>query len=230
MKRYVLFPSLILISLGFYVSCARSGSSSVSRLSSPTTPLRVKDLNMPQITNSIIPSGTAGRWRARPMKPRYITIHTTQNYSRGAGAAMHSKALKNGALKSKNNSLGFLTWHYTVDSNSIHQSLPDNEQGQHADYEGPGNRYSIGIEICENSDGSFARASDNAAKLSAILMKRHGIGINEIKGHYHWERIRYSDGKNLGNKNCPKPLLTNGKPGAKWEAYKAKIQAYYSAL
>jgi len=230
MKSFLVQFSL-LVSLIAYVSCSSSRDSPVSSSrGSQVKPVRLAALNMPVVSNSIIPDGTAGRWRVRPMNPRYITIHTTQNYARGAGAAMHAKALKNGALKSRNNSLGFLTWHYSVDSRSIHQHLPDREQGQHADYEGNGNRYSIGIEICENSDGSFSVAKDNAAKLAATLMKKHGIGIEGVMGHYHWERIRYSDGKNLGHKNCPKPLMTNGKPGAKWEAFKMQILGHYRKL
>ncbi|MDA7888240.1 N-acetylmuramoyl-L-alanine amidase, partial [Akkermansiaceae bacterium] len=69
------------------------------------------------------------------MNPRYITIHSTQNFGVGAGAQTHARLLQRGGLKSTHNSLGYLTWHYTVDAYSIYQSLPLNEQGQHADYE-----------------------------------------------------------------------------------------------
>lgn len=222
-------PVAVLVSLVAYVSCA-SNPTPASSARTPASGRSTLPSGTPAITNSIIPKGTAGRWRVRAMKPRYITIHSTQNRSRGAGAAMHAKALRNGSLTATRNSLKFLTWHYSVDDQSIHQHLPDNEQGQHADYEGHGNRYSIGIEICENVDSSREVATDRAAKLAAGLMHKHGIKIENIKAHYHWERIRYTDGKNLGHKNCPHFLMTNGKPGPKWDAYVLKIQRYYQAM
>lgn len=173
----------------------------------------------------MITAGQYGRSQMRSMKPRYITVHTTQSYGRGANAFVHARLLKNGTLTASHNSLGYLTWHFSVDSNSIYQSLPTNEQGQHADYEGPGNRYSIGIEMCENRDGSFTATKARTAKLIADLMKQHNIPLSRVVGHCHWERIRYDDKKNLGFKNCPKPLLDNGEYGPKWQAFKRQIQA-----
>ena len=174
----------------------------------------------------MIPAGQYGRHKMRPMSPRYITVHTTQSYGAGAGARTHAKILRRGGLKSKNNSLGYLTWHFSVDSREVYQSLPTNEQGQHADYEGSGNKYSIGIEMCENRDGSFTATKARTAKLVAQLMKQHNIPISRVVGHNHWERIRYSDGKNLGFKACPKPLLDGNKYGAKWAAFKGQIQSH----
>lgn len=177
-------------------------------------------------TSMMIPPGVNGRHRMRSMNPRYITVHTTQSYGRGANAFVHARLLRNGTLKSTHNSLGFLTWHFSVDSNSIYQSLPTNEQGQHADYEGPGNKYSIGIEMCENRDGNFSATKARTAKLIAQLMKRHNIPLSRVVGHCEWRRIRYDDGKDLGFKNCPKPLLNNGKYGPKWQAFLRQIESY----
>lgn len=174
----------------------------------------------------MITEGTYGRNQMRAMTPRYITVHTTQSYGRGANAFVHARLLKNGTLTASHNSLGYLTWHFSVDSTSVYQSLPTYEQGQHADYEGPGNRYSIGIEMCENSDGNFEATKARTAKLIADLMKQHNIPLTRVVGHCQWERIRYDDKKNLGFKNCPKPLLDNGKYGAKWQAFQRQIQSY----
>ena len=203
-------------------TCSPSGSTSSGggfRRHDHSTPAGVN-------VSLMVPAGQHGRHQMRSMSPRYITIHTTQSYSSGAGARTHAKILRRGGLKSKNNSLGYLTWHFSVDSKEIYQSLPTNEQGQHADYEGSGNRYSIGIEMCENRDGSFTATKARTAKLVAQLMKQHNIPISRVVGHREWERIRYSDGKNLGFKNCPKPLLNNGKYGAKWDAFKRQIQSH----
>jgi N-acetylmuramoyl-L-alanine amidase len=160
------------------------------------------------------------------MNPRYITIHSTQNYSRGAGARAHANLLQRGALKSSHNSIGYLTWHYTVDDHSIYQSLPDREQGQHADYEGPGNRSSIGIEMCENRGNSRSRTVDQTARLTAYLMAKHNIPLRRVVPHQHWKRIRYDDRKNMGKKNCPHFLLDQGRPGRTWKQFLSKVRAY----
>ncbi len=180
----------------------------------------------PPITTALIPAGKYGRHRVRHMKPSYITIHSTQNYSSGADARTHARLLQRGGLTSSHNSLGYLTWHYTVDGDSIYQSLPDNEQGQHADYEGTGNRQSIGIEMCENAGNNRQKTLDNTARLTAYLMKKHGIPLSHVVGHCEWNRVRYDDGKDLGHKNCPHFLLDNGKYGGKWIAFKNHIKKY----
>ena len=134
--------------------------------------------------------------------------------------------LQRGALKARRNSLGYLTWHYTVDSTSIYQSLPDHEQGQHADYEGPGNRYSIGIEMCENAGGSRRATVERTANLVAYLMDKHDIPLSRVVPHQHWERIRYADGRNLGQKNCPHFLLDGGRPGRKWRSFLSQVRGH----
>jgi N-acetylmuramoyl-L-alanine amidase len=174
----------------------------------------------------MITEGEYGRHRIRQMDPRYITVHTTQSYGRGAGARTHASILKRGGLTSSHNSLGYLTWHFSVDSDSVYQSLPTDEEGQHADYEGTGNKHSIGIEMCENRDGDFEATKRRTAKLVAHLMDQHSIPISRVVGHCHWERIRFDDGKNLGHKNCPKPLLNNGEYGPKWWAFLRQIESY----
>lgn len=191
-------------------------------------------LNRPAILSHIrlrrdlIPQGTHGRKYYRPMNPRYITIHSTQNYS--AGALRHSLALKNGKLRSRKvrggNRIGYLTWHYTVDDQLSVQHLPDTEQGEHADFDGPGNNYSIGIEMCEHRGSNLNATIERTAMLTASLMLKHNIPIQNVKAHYHWPRA----GRTPENKNCPHFLLDNGKPGRKWRWFKAKVEMYRNAL
>ncbi|YCM45479.1 N-acetylmuramoyl-L-alanine amidase [Verrucomicrobiaceae bacterium 227] len=187
----------------------------------------------PEFTNSslgiqkaLIPKGRYGRHKTRSMRPRYITIHSTQNRSSGAGARTHARLIQRGGLKSKHNSLGYLTWHFTVDDHSIYQSLPTNVEGQHADYEGTGNRKSIGIEMCENAGNSRSATIARTARLTAELMKEYNIPLQNVVPHQHWRMIRYSDKKDLGHKNCPHFLLDNGKPGRKWQAFLQKVKSY----
>jgi len=106
------------------------------------------------------------------------------------------------------------------------QHLPDNEQGEHADFDGPGNNYSLGLEMCENRGNSRSATIERTAKLAAYLMHKHNIPIQNIKAHYHWPR----HGLDKPNKNCPHFLLDNGKPGAKWNAFVNKINGYYKLI
>ena len=177
----------------------------------------------------MVPRGTHGRKVVRPMRPRYITIHSTQNYS--ADAAQHALALKRGALRSpKNphggNRIGYLIWHFTVDDHEAIQHMPTTEQGEHADFDGPGNRLSIGIEMCEDRGSNLRSTIERTAKLTAILMKKNDIPLRNVVPHYHWPRR----GKNPPNKNCPHFLMTNGRPGPKWRWFQSRVNFYYRQL
>ncbi len=176
----------------------------------------------------MVRQGTYGRKVVRPMTPRFITIHSTQNYS--AGARQHSLALKNGALRSAKtrfgNRIGFLIWHFTVDQGVAIQHMPITEQGEHADFGGPGNRLSIGIEMCENRGSNLSATIERTAKLTAVLMKRNQIPLKNVVPHYHWPRR----GKHPPNKNCPHFLMDHGRPGTKWRAFLGKVNYYYQQL
>ncbi|MGR5954222.1 N-acetylmuramoyl-L-alanine amidase [Bacillus paranthracis] len=118
---------------------------------------------------------------------------------KGADARAHANYLVNGGDGK--------SWHFTVDSNRIVQHLPINENGWHAgDGNGTGNRSSIGIETCENSDGNFEKALANVAKLVKFLMGQTGIGIGNVVPHQRWS-----------GKYCPRPILnrTGGFEGFK---------------
>jgi N-acetylmuramoyl-L-alanine amidase len=176
----------------------------------------------------MVPQGTHGRRVVRPMRPRFITIHSTQNWT--AGAERHSLALKRGALRATKrrggNRIGYLIWHFTVDDGVAIQHMPTSEQGEHADFDGPGNRYSIGIEMCEHRGNNLAATVERTAKLTAILMKKHGIPLSNVVPHYHWPRR----GASPQNKNCPHFLMNNGRPGAKWRAFQGRVNYYYRQL
>ena len=216
-------PTLLLVTLATLQ--LKSGAQRVQATSHPTT------WGLFEINNSkMIEPGKHARKRTRPLKPAFITIHSTANTARGANAERHAQAQRNGALKSTHNSLGYLSWHYTVDQSSVYQSLPDNEQGQHADYEGQGNRESFGIEMCVNKGNSGPQTIDRTAKLVALLMKRHSIPLSKIVPHQQWKRIRFDDGKDLGYKACPGLLLEDGKLQQKWAHFKAAIEGYHKQL
>jgi len=173
---------------------------------------------VPRIVTRIIPAGNLNRREGRKMEPRYITIHSTANQSASADAEAHVRLLHRAGL-------GRLSWHYTVDEDSIFQTLPNTEQGQHADYEGPGNRYSIGIEMCENEGNCLEKTLDQTARLTAYLMKQYNIPISRVVPHQHWRRVR-TDGQDFGHKNCPHFLMDDGKPGRKWDNFLRQVSVY----
>ncbi len=147
-----------------------------------------------EIIQNIIPINKDNRPR-HPMKPEYITIHDTANPN--ATAVAHGNYLAKNSIAEK----APVSWHFTVDDTNIVQHLPLNESGYHAgDGNGPGNRKSIGVEICEFSDaGKRQKAEEKAAQftayLTAYLMDELLIPITNIVQHNHWT-----------GKNCPRVL------------------------
>nr|MDH3076434.1 N-acetylmuramoyl-L-alanine amidase [Bacillus velezensis] len=154
---------------------------------------------MVKITKDFIPVGHHNR-PGYAMDPAYITVHNTANTARGANATMHARYEKNPETPT--------SWHFTVDEKEIYQHLPLNENGWHAGdgNRGTGNRKSIGIEICENSDGDFEKAVSNAQWLIKKLMKEQGISLANVVPHQHWS-----------GKYCPRKLLD------RWDSFKAGI-------
>lgn len=141
-----------------------------------------------KIIQDFIPKGRKNR-PGYPMTPKYITIHETGSFGKGANAKAHAKYIKSDDAANRPAS-----WHFTVDDKVIYQHLPLNENGWHAGDggSGTGNRQSIGIEICVNSDGNFEKAVQNAQWLVRKLMVEFNIPIENIKQHYDWS-----------GKNCP---------------------------
>lgn len=180
-------------------------------------------LRQVNLKTDMVRRGTYGRKMVRPMIPRYVTIHSTQNYS--AGAEKHALALKRGALRT-NQRPGYLIWHFTVEDKMAIQHMPTTEQGVHADFGGPGNRLSIGIEMCENRGNSRSSTTERTAKLTAVLMKKNRIPLQNVVPHYHWPRR----GKSPANKNCPHFLMDNGRPGSKWRGFLGRVNYYYRRL
>jgi N-acetylmuramoyl-L-alanine amidase len=158
------------------------------------------------IIQDLIPVGRRNR-PARQNPAAFITIHNTGNAARSAGARSHANYIKSDAAASLP-----VSWHYTVDDKEIIRHIPDNEDAFHAgDGAGNGNRRSIGIEICMNEGGDLRKATDNAARLTAELCKKHGIPPDKVVQHHHWS-----------GKNCPQ-LLRSGRPYS-WDIFIDKVR------
>jgi|GEM_PF-825671 len=168
-----------------------------------------------RIIQDFIPTGRNNR-PAYPMIPEYITIHGTDNWSIGANAEMHSRWLNNPdtGIGMPNNAQKPISFQFSVDDAVIYQHLPLTESAWHAgDGEnGIGNRQSIGIEICMNSDGDIIKAEENAVRLTAKLLVEFGLPIDRVKQHNHWS-----------GKDCPSFIRARANG---WEEFLAKVQTF----
>ena len=160
------------------------------------------------IVKDFIPVGRKNRpGKTNPI--RYITIHNTGNSSKGANAKSHASYIKGDSAANAP-----VSWHYTVDETGAYQHLPDNETAYHAgDGSGLGNTQSIGIEICENSDGNLLLATDNAARLVAQLCNTYNVPLEHVVQHFFWS-----------SKDCPHKLRRQ-QPYS-WQTFLSKINDY----
>jgi N-acetylmuramoyl-L-alanine amidase CwlA len=140
---------------------------------------------------------------------RFVTIHETGNTRAGANARAHGNYLRGNDAAARP-----VSWHYTTDDSEIRQHLPENEDAFHAgDGAGAGNRQSIGIEICVNSDGNFAPAIDRTVELVADICRRRNIPIDNVVQHHRWCPR---------NKNCPQNIRA-GRP-INWNTFIQRVR------
>ena len=136
----------------------------------------------------------------------YLTIHQTDNWSKGANAAAHAN------LQSRKGSAA--TWHWQVDDKEAVQSYAENVKCWHAgDGAGKGNMASIAIEFCVNSDGNYDKTFDNAAQLAAQILKRNNIPLSRMVQHNYWS-----------GKNCPSMIRNR----SEWQKFVNLTNKYLS--
>lgn len=146
-------------------------------------------------------------------KVEYITIHNTEDIKEANGtndAEQYARAVW------PNANMGDVRVHYFIDETDCWQQLREDEVGWHAaDGRGPGNETTIAIEIIMDGSGSVAdlAAEDRGALLAAILLNRHGLGIDRLTTHKHW-----------CGKQCPIYILPH------WELFKAKVESYLKQI
>lgn len=122
------------------------------------------------------------------MKPTRIVIHNTANDASAANeiAYMHSN---------KNE----VSFHFAVDDKEAVQGIALGRNAWHAgDGNGQGNREGIAIEICFSKSGGerWLKALENAAELTAKLLKDYGWGIDKVTKH-----------QDYSGKRCPHRIL-----------------------
>lgn len=145
----------------------------------------------------LLPNGSKRR-SGRSLKSFLgVTVHNVGNQRHGANADANARYQKNSANTT------VVGWHYTVDETEIIRSIPEDEVAEHTGKRA-GNDTTIGIEICDHSDGDILKATNNAAWLAADILKRHGhtkaIWKENVFQHFDWS-----------GKNCPAQLRA-GRP------------------
>ncbi|WP_025844762.1 N-acetylmuramoyl-L-alanine amidase [Brevibacillus agri] len=146
-----------------------------------------------QITEMLITNKTA-----RPgiqITPKALVVHWTANEKKGADAVANRNYFNKPTTEA--------SAHYIVDDRQIVRCLPEKEMGYHVgakSYKPEAvamlSRYpndcTIGIEMCVNADGSFAKTYQQTVQLAADILKRYGWGVDKLWRHY-----------DITGKNCP---------------------------
>ena len=156
----------------------------------------------------VVPSGA--RSGIKMTKVIGVTIHMTDNWAKGAGAIAHGNYLQGSGKNYQ------ASWHYCIDDTYATQSIPENEVAwANGDGQGNGNMHTISIEIAVNPNSDLKKACDNAAALTADILKRHKLSASKVYRHYDWS-----------GKHCPSQMM-NGKPYS-WSKFKAKVKEAYN--
>ena len=126
-----------------------------------------------------------------PMVAEFITVHNTANDA-SADNEIRFMISNNSAT----------SYHFAIDDKEVVQGLPLNRNGWHSgDGNGPGNRRSIGVEICYSRSGGarWEGAKRNAVRFLAQLLRERKWGVDKLRQHADWS-----------NKNCPHRTRAEG--------------------
>lgn len=186
-------------------------------------------------------------------KVKKITIHNTEDLSRIENDAERY------TLATYNEAMGGTQTHFYVDETSVWQLLKagtglcDNDPegsaevnwtcGDNTDENG-GNKTSIAIELIMNENAaSDAKAKDNAARIAAWLLWKHGLTMDDLVTHTYW--VNKKAGKTFADvdKQCTNPIYgkrwcpcyifasNNADVAYKnWKAFKEIVKSYYDKL
>ena len=139
---------------------------------------------------------------------KYLVIHDTGNDSKSADTMAHYRYFNGG---NRNASA-----HYFVDDKQVVQLVGDSLSAWHVG-DGKGrygitNANSLGIEMCINSDGNYAKMYYHTVELAKNIMQKFNIPIERVVRHYDASR-----------KSCPNHMRKSGWQA--WAQFKRDIQA-----
>lgn len=142
--------------------------------------------------------------------PKYIVIHNTDNFAKGANAKAHAKAQHDG------NFSGYSA-HVYVDDTEAYQAAPFDRGAWHVGVNYGGrlfgicnNHNSIGIEMCVQAGYNYDKAFQNTVEVCKMLMQKFGIDADHVVSHY-----------DVCAKNCPSAIRAKGD----WNRFKQLIGA-----
>lgn len=152
-----------------------------------------------------------GRYTRPLSNIKWIVIHYTGNYSKGANAMAHYRYLQTATR--------FGSAHYYVDDTEIIQTIGDSriawsvadQQGYGRFLNGCNNSNSINIEMCVNVDSDQDLVYKNTVELTKNLMKKFNIPADRVCRHY-----------DVSRKDCPHNFRANN--WAKWWQFKEDIK------
>lgn len=139
---------------------------------------------------------------------KYLVIHDTGNDSKGADTMAHYRYF-NGSNRNA-------SAHYFVDDKQVVQLVGDSLSAWHVG-DGRGrygitNANSLGIEMCINSDGNYAKMYYHTVELAKNIMQKFNIPIERVVRHYDASR-----------KSCPNHMRKSNWQA--WAQFKRDIQA-----
>lgn len=143
------------------------------------------------------------------ISPSYLVVHSTANP--GATARNHrdywSRIGNNGSMA-----------HWVIDwTGTCYQMAPANRLVYHVGY---GNRYSVGIEICEATNAAdFAEGFDEAAKWCADYLRSRGWGVSRMVSHNEARTL-------WGGTDHTDPVPYFKRWGKSWADFERLVQRY----
>lgn len=170
---------------------------------------------------------TTGNWGIRAM--RAVVVHWTANTGRGANATANRNYFNNGS-PAPNGRLRSASAHWIVDDRTVLQCVPDNEVAFHCGdkplghYKPAGvalmqgyrgltpNYFTVGVEMCVNSDGVWEKTYSNTVELVARLLIKHGLIPTQVLRH--WD---------VTGKRCPEPFMDIDQ----WDTFLKNVQEEY---
>ena len=163
---------------------------------------------MVKIIEMLIPASNKKTRPGMKRTPRSITIHETDNLNVRANALAHARLQFNGNARQA-------SWHLQVDDEQeVYQSVPYDEVAYAGgDGKGPGNSYSIHIEMCVNIDGNYGKTVSNTVEVVRyLLIKYPSITHIDVVQHNKWS-----------GKNCPR-YLRSGAKGINWNGFLKQVR------
>ncbi len=169
----------------------------------------------------VLPRGHMGRTGIKMTKLLGITIHDTGNTSKGSNSVANCRYVHRDCVSKK------LSFHLCVDDRQAIILIPLDETAYHGSNR-IANTQTIGIEICVASDMDLQKSHDNAAMITAWLLKnvmRIPVGVDISKylfTHRYW--IERSGSKQ--SKICPYQMLVKQNPYS-WATFVKKVNRFF---